>query len=79
MQIRGKLADTSVLLSLTTENSRIVLGGAAGTVDLFISDVDTAGITWTAGVWDLEIAHPSGDVTRLAEGSVSVSLEVTRA
>lgn len=79
MHIRAKLPDTATLLVLTTENDRITLGGAAGTVDLFISDEDTALITWTSGVWDLEIAHPNGDVTRLAEGSVSVSKEVTRA
>lgn len=79
MHIRAKLPDTTTLLVLTTENARITLGGTAGTVDLFISDEDTALITWTSGVWDLEIAHPNGDVTRLAEGSVSVSKEVTRA
>lgn len=79
MHIRAKQPDASTLLTLTTENSRITLGGVAGTVDLFISDEDTAAITWTSGVWDLEIAHPNGDVTRLSEGSISVSKEVTRA
>lgn len=79
MHIRGKLADASTLLTLTTENGRIALGGVAGTVDLYISDEDTAAISWTAGVWDLEIVLSNGDVTRLAEGSVSVSKEVTRA
>jgi hypothetical protein len=79
MHIRAKLADPIPLLTLTTENSRMTLGGTAGTTDLFITDEDTTLITWTSGVWDLEIAHPSGDVTRLAEGSISVSKEVTRA
>lgn len=79
MHIRAKLIDATTLLVLTTENGRITLGGISGTVDLFISDEDTAAIAWNSGVWDLEIAHPNGDVTRLAEGSVSVSKEVTRA
>jgi hypothetical protein len=79
MHIRAKQADATPLLTLTTENSRITLGGIAGTTDLFISDDDTTAITWTAGVWDLEIEHPAGDVTRLAEGSIAVSKEVTRA
>lgn len=79
MDIRAKVDDTAKLLTLTTENDRIVLGDTAGTVDLLIEDEDTTGITWKSGVWDLEIAHPNGDVTRLAYGSVSVSKEVTRA
>lgn len=79
MHIRAKLPEVTTLLVLTTENSRITLGGVAGTVDLFVSDEDTTLISWTSGVWDLEIAHPNGDVTRLAEGSISVSKEVTRA
>lgn len=79
MHIRAKLEDADPLLVLTTENGRITLGGTAGTVDLFISDEDTTPVTWTSGVFDIEIDHPSGDVTRIAQGSVSVSKEVTRA
>lgn len=78
MQVRSEVESETPLLSLTTENDRITLGGAAGTIDLYVSDEDTADITWADGVYDLEIEHPSGEVTRLAEGSVSVSPEVTR-
>lgn len=78
MQVRAEVESETPLLSLTTENDRITLGGAAGTIDLYVSDEDTAEITWEGGVHDLEIEHPSGEVTRLAEGSVSVSPEVTR-
>lgn len=78
MQVRSAVESPTPLLSLTTENDGIALGGTDGTVDLFVSDEDTAGITWGDGVFDLEIEHPSGEVTRLAEGSVSVSPEVTR-
>lgn len=79
MHIRAKLEDAATLAVLTTENGRITLGGTAGTVDLFISDEDTAAFDWTSGVFDIEIAHPNGDVTRIAQGSASVSKEVTRA
>lgn len=78
MQVRSEIESPVVLLALTTEDGGIALGGAAGTVDLYVSDEDTAAITWTAGVYDLEIVHPSGEVTRLIQGSVSVSPEVTR-
>ena len=78
MQVREDVESPTVLLSLTTENGRTVRGGAVGTIDLTIAAFDTAAIKWTAGAWDLEIVHPGGDVTRLAQGSVAVSPEVTR-
>ena len=79
MQIREELASAAVLLSLTTENGGITLGGALGTIDLFISAADTTAITWEGGVYDLELVAPSTDVTRLIdESSVTVSFEVTR-
>ncbi|WP_270175218.1 hypothetical protein [Diaphorobacter sp. ED-3] len=78
MQVRAEVESPTVLLSLTTENGGLTLGGAAGTVDLYVSDEDAGAITWDAGVWDLEIVHPSGEVTRLAQGSIAVSPEVTR-
>ena len=78
MQVRAEIDSTVVLLELTTENGGIALGGTAGTVDLYVSDEDTTLIDWEGGVFDLEIEHASGEVTRLAEGSGSVSKEVTR-
>lgn len=77
MQVRSSVDSPIVLLSLTTENGGIALGGTAGTIDLYVSAADTAAITWRSGVWDLEIVHPGGDVVRLAQGSISVSPEVT--
>lgn len=79
MQVRAKIGASEVLLSLTTENGGIALGGTAGTIDLLIDDETTAAITWTSGVYDLEIVHPGGQVRRLMYGSVVVSQEVTRA
>ena len=78
MQVRSEVASPDALLELTTVNGGIVLGGALGTIDLYVSDEDTGAIAWDGGVWDLEIVHPGGEVTRLAQGSVSVSPEVTR-
>jgi hypothetical protein len=78
MQVREDADAPDVLLELTTENDGITLGDDEGTVDLFVSDEDTAAIDWDGGAWDLEIAHPGGDVTRLLMGSVVVSKEVTR-
>ena len=78
MQIRATVDSTEVLVSLTTENGGIILGGTAGTVTIYMNDTATAAITWRAGVYDLEILFGSGDVRRLLYGGVGVSPEVTR-
>lgn len=78
MQLRSEVDSPLVLLELTTENGRILLGGTEGTIDLLISAADTAAIAWESAVWDLEIEFPDGTVHRLAQGSCTVSREVTR-
>lgn len=78
MQIRTEVESPTVLIELGTANGRIALGGATGTAALMVDAATTAAFTWGAGVWDLEITHPGGDVTRMAQGTASVSPEVTR-
>ena len=81
MQVRSEVESPDVLLELTTENGGITLGGAAGTVDLYVGAVATSAIAWESGVFDLEIVFPGAlpdDVDRIAQGSISVSPEVTR-
>lgn len=51
--------DGTVLLSLTTSNSRIVLGGTAGTIRLVIDATTTGALTWTRGAYDLALTTGS--------------------
>ena len=78
MQVRKNVIDPTVLLSLTTENAGIVLGGSAGTIDLAATATQMAALTWRTGVYDLELIAADGTVTRLLSGSVEMSPEVTR-
>ena len=78
MQIRPTAASATTTLALTTENSRIALGGTAGTITLSISATDTAAITAGRYVYDLELVSAGGIVTRLLQGIVTVSANVTR-
>lgn len=78
MQIREDEDDSTVLYELTTENSKIVLGDAAGTIEVIISDEDSAAFTWDSGVYDLEIEFVDGTVRRWSKGSVIVLPNVTR-
>ena len=68
------------LVIFTTENTRIVLGDAAGTIQLIMSATDTAALSFTEGVYDLELVDTGGvgTVTRLIYGGVEVRPEVTR-
>ncbi len=76
MQIRASVDSSSTLVSLTS-GSGITLGGAAGTIAVLISATDTASLSQN-GVYDLELVSGSGVVTRLLQGNVIVSKEVTR-
>jgi len=77
--IREKYDSPAPLLDMTTENGRIVLGGAAGTVDLELAADATATLPYLkrGARWDLEIEWPDGDVCRLFQGAVTISPEVT--
>ena len=78
MQIREDIDAATFILELTTENGRILLGGATGDIDLYVSATDTAALDFDAAVYDLEIVPPDGKVKRFAEGKVSLHREVTR-
>ena len=58
-------------------SSNITLGGVAGTLSLSIPAATTEGFTWWRGVYDLLLTDPSGNVTRLLSGNVTVSAGVT--
>ena len=77
-QMRESHDAATAVVSLTTENSGIVLGGSSGTVQLSIAATATSAITIDKGVWDLEMVDGTGKVTRLLEGSVTFKPEVTR-
>jgi hypothetical protein len=87
MYIKEKYSDTDSLLQLTTANSRITLGGAAGTITLSVLAADTATleanaqvnkITGDKYVYDLELISAGGAVTRLLHGNIIVTDEVTK-
>ena len=78
MQFRKTKTSTTVLFSGTTANGVISLGGAAGTVSITIPATSTDDFTFGCGVYDLELESAGGIVTRLIEGDVEVSKEVTR-
>ena len=79
MHIRASKDSTTTILELTTSNGRIALADTSPNLTLTISKTDTAALSgWTHAVYDLEVESGGGVVDRLLEGSVHLSLEVTR-
>ena len=78
MDLREHPEASSTVATLTTSNSRVALGGTAGTVTLTISASDTAGLTSGDGVYDLEITDGSSNIYRIMEGTYSIRRNVSR-
>jgi hypothetical protein len=77
LQIRSLPSDPTTVLSLST-GSGITITGATGTVEVHATAAQTRAIDEGTYYYDLEITAPSGVVTRLVQGQVVVSAEVTR-
>lgn len=79
MQVRRRhTTEDPPALSLTSAAGDIVLGGAAGTIVITAAATVTDDIDFKTGVYDLEMEDVDGFVTRLIEGSVTITPEVTR-
>lgn len=78
LQIRSLPSDPTTVLSLST-GSGITITGATGTVEVHATAAQTRDIDEGTYYYDLEITAPNtGVVTRLVQGQVVVSPEVTR-
>lgn len=75
MQIRAQVGG-AVLLELTTANGDLAFTGP-GTITRTLSAAQTAALTWTEAVYDLEVEYADGTVQRYLQGTVTVSREVT--
>jgi predicted MFS family arabinose efflux permease len=78
LQARVDVEDTEVVLNLTTENGGITLGGALGTITLNQTAIQTAVLQTGSFVYDLELISSVSSVTRLLQGELTISAEVTR-
>ena len=77
MQIKDRVGGT-VLLSLTSAaDGGITLDDTGKVIEITITAEQAEAITWTSGVYDLELVSAGGVVTALLEGAVSVGTEVT--
>lgn len=67
-----------VLLVDLTVGAGLTLGGSAGTITLTMTPAQTLLIPQLGGSWDLKLTAGDGTVTRLLQGLVQLSPEVTQ-
>ena len=76
MKIKEAVGGT-LIDNLITGSSEITLGGSAGTIQVDIGASVTAAYDFDWGVYGLWVDDGSGVVTRIVEGSVKFSREVS--
>lgn len=77
LHMRSSKESDDILIELTTENGKIVMG-VDGQINLLVPAAETKEIEWTDAVYDLLVTSPTGYVSRVIEGKVTVSTGVTR-
>lgn len=85
MQIRPNVDSSDVYVSLSStigdDGSGLLITPTSGSIQIIISAVSSSMLTFNEAKYDLEIYSGSGDtefVTRLLEGNVKLSKNVTR-
>jgi len=78
MQLRSLPDDPDVALNLSSANGDIVIQGAQGIITVTASSTETD-ISAGPYYYDLELTNPAtNDRTRIVQGQIVVSAEVTR-
>ncbi len=78
MQIKSDNTQSTSILELSTSGSYMSITGSTGVIALSVPNTVTSTLSFDTAVYDLIITSPIGVVTRLLEGSVNLSTQVTR-
>jgi hypothetical protein len=78
LQIRPSASSDVTYVSMTTGGGGITITAGTGTINLLLSAAATAALDFNQAVYDLEAESSSGVVTRVLQGRVTLSREVTR-
>lgn len=77
MQIRAKLADTTVIHEMTTENGGIIIDNTYKTITMVIDATTTAAFTFSSAVYSMELIDGT-DVIPFLTGNLTLEKEITR-
>ncbi len=78
MQVRQATTSSSVIVELSSDNGRIVVGGIDGTFTMTLTSAETDVIPVGSYIYDFDITSPTGDVYTLLSGGFTVNPQVTR-
>lgn len=78
MQARMPSVSPNPLIDASDTNGKFEIHPAEGKVVLELGATETSTYTWRRAKYDIEIESPSGFVTRLLHGTISISPEVTK-
>lgn len=78
MQARKGYNSSDVLLDASTANGMITMTPATGEVLIVLPESVTSTFKWSQALYDIELTSSDGTVTRLLQGSINISREVTR-
>lgn len=78
LSVKQSYDSSTIVFEMTTNNGRITLGGAAGTVTLYISANDTDDIPAKRFVYDLKLVPSNNNnAVRVVQGTFEVVPQVT--
>jgi hypothetical protein len=77
MEVKEFYGSPDILLTFTTADSSIILGGSEGTILVVIKPENTIDTQWYQGVYDLFITKADGDVIRFVKGKFIILKRVT--
>jgi hypothetical protein len=84
LQIKSDYADNSPTTYLSLTNPVVndtgidfTTGGSSGVIGIKISATDTSALTFDTAIYDFEITDTNNVVTRLLQGTVQLSKQVT--
>lgn len=78
LQLRSEPSDLTSALSLSSPSSGIVITGASGLISVHATAAQTSAIITGYYYYDLEITSSTNIVTRLIQGQIQVTPQVTR-
>lgn len=77
-QVRADPSSATVLYEWTSQGGTPNAAFVGSSVELDIPHTVSAAWAWITGRYDVELTDPVGKVSRIAEGPITVSREVTR-
>ena len=78
MQFRPYPSSTTLSLSATTENSKIILNTVNSTCEIALTEADTTALILNQYWYDIELVSSTNIPLRLTEGIVTLKFQVTK-